>query len=187
MNTLRTLLLTLLASVLPASSLLAHHNTQAEYDNFDSPTFYIEGVIGKVQWGNPHISIEIVTTGGDIPAGENWRIASHPVQIQIDHGFVKEEFVEGAPIKLHAWKHRTGQLSLWPRAMQIGTGPMKSNMRFTDMIDIAKGTFTAMNIIPAANLNGSPSARAGEPYIAKLREMGLVDAEGNMHWPAPTP
>ncbi|MES2603892.1 MAG: DUF6152 family protein [Pseudomonadota bacterium] len=187
LKSLKNLLFTLLATLLPAGSLWAHHNTQAEYDNFDSRTFYIEGTLGKVQWGNPHISIELLVTGGDIPAGEKWRIASHPVQIQIDHGFNKEEFVEGAPIKLHAWKHRQGQPSLWPRAMQIGDGPMKSNMRFADMIDIAKGTFTAMNIVPAANLNGSPSARAGEPYIAKLREMGLVDAEGNMHWPAPTP
>lgn len=185
MTALRKLLFILTVSLCPVSIALAHHNTQAEYGNFDTDTLYIEGVIGKVQWGNPHISIDMVVTGGDLPVGETWKIASHPVQIQIDHGFAKEEFVEGTPIKLRAWKHRTGQMSLWPRAMQIGNGPMKSNMRFADMIDIAKGKFAAMNIVPAANLNGSPSVRAGEPYVAKLKEMGLVDAEGNMHWPAP--
>jgi hypothetical protein len=42
-----------------------------------------------------------------------------------------------------------------------------------------------MNIVPAANLSGSPSARAGEAYVAKLREMGLLDADDNMIWPAP--
>jgi hypothetical protein len=53
------------------------------------------------------------------------------------------------------------------------------------MIDIAKGTFSAMNITAAANLNGSPSARAGEQYVAKLKQMGLLDEKGNMMWPAP--
>jgi hypothetical protein len=62
---------------------------------------------------------------------------------------------------------------------------MKSNMRFTDMIDIARGTFADMNIVPAANLNGSPSARAGEKAVESLRQMGLLDAEDNMIWPAP--
>lgn len=185
MTTVQKLLLVVLAALLPVGSTLAHHNTQAEYGNFDSATITIEGTISRVLWGNPHIAIEIVTTGGDLPAGEKWRVASHPVQIQIDHGFTKEEFVEGASIKVIGWKHRRGLPSLWPRAVQIGDGPLKSNMRFTDMIDIAKGTFTAMNIAPAANLNGSPSARAGEPYVTKLREMGLLTPEGNMIWPAP--
>jgi hypothetical protein len=185
MSMIHRLLAVITVLLLPGAALLAHHNTQSEFGAFDSPTIYVEGTVSRVIWGNPHIAIEFVTTGGDIPAGEKWRLASHPVQIQIDHGFAKEEFAAGDTIKLHAWKHVRGIPQVWPRAIQINDEPMKSNMRFTDMIDIAKGTFTDMNIVAAANLNGSPSARAGEQYVAKLKEMGLLDSQGNMMWPAP--
>jgi hypothetical protein len=53
------------------------------------------------------------------------------------------------------------------------------------MIDIAKGTFAALGIQPAANLNGSAPIRAGTATVKKLGEMGLLDANGNMIWPAP--
>jgi len=51
------------------------------------------------------------------------------------------------------------------------------------MIDIAKGTFDAMHIQPAANLNGSPPERAGPETVAKLKQMGLIDEKGLMIWP----
>ena len=179
------LLLGMFAGLCMIAPVLAHHNTQTEYGAFDAATIVVEGTISRVIWGNPHVGIEITSTGGDVEPGKKWRVNSHPIQIQIDHGFSKEEFVQGASIKVIGWQNLRGLPTIWPRAMQIGDGPMKSNMRFTDMIDIAKGTFTSMNIVPAANLNGSPSARAGEAYVAKLREMGLLDPQGNMIWPAP--
>jgi hypothetical protein len=40
-----------------------------------------------------------------------------------------------------------------------------------------------MGIKPAANLNGSPPERAGLETVEKLREMGLIDADGRMVWP----
>jgi len=51
------------------------------------------------------------------------------------------------------------------------------------MIDIAKGVFEDMNIVPAANLNGSPPERAGADTVRKLAEMGLLDDDGLMIWP----
>ncbi len=185
MKFLQRMLVTIVAFIAPCMSLLAHHNTQSEFGAFDSPTVYVEGTISRIIWGNPHISIEFITTGGEIAAGEKMRIASHPVQVQIDHGINKEDFAVGDAIKMHAWKHLRGIPQLWPRAIQINDGPMRSNMRFTDMIDIAKGEFVEKNIVAAANLNGSPSARAGEKYVENLREMGLLDSEGRMIWPAP--
>jgi len=185
MKHLKTLMFSFLASLCMAGNLLAHHNTQTEYGAFDAATIVVEGTIGRVMWGNPHVGIEIITTGGDVESGKKWRVNSHPIQIQIDHGFSKEEFVTGASIKIIGWQNLRGLPTIWPRAIQVGEGPMKSNMRFTDMIDIAKGTFAGMNIVAAANLNGSPTARAGEAYIPKLRELGLLDAKDNMIWPAP--
>ena len=165
------------------SGVQAHHNSQAEFGAFGSDTIAVEGTIVAINWGNPHISIDIRTTGGDLPAGQNWRLVSHPVQIMNDYGFVREEFAVGDHVKLLGWKNVRGAPQIWPRAIQVNDGPMKSNLRFTDMIDIAKGAFESLHIQPAANLNGSPPARAGEETVARLKEMGLIDDKGLMIWP----
>lgn len=161
----------------------AHHNSQAEYGAFDSNTMYVEGEIVRVNWSNPHVAFDMVTTGGDIPAGENWRFESHPIHIMIAYGFAHEEFNVGDRVKIIGWKSIRGAPLIWPRAVQVNDGPLKSNLRFTDMIDIANGTFTAMGIQPAANLNGSPPQRAGAETVTKLQAMGLLDDEGLMIWP----
>lgn len=168
---------------LPPSSGLAHHNSQAEFGPFGSDTIHVQGTIVAVNWTNPHISIDIQTTGGDLPAGQNWRLVSHPVQIMIDYGFTREEFAVGDRVDLLGWKNLRGAPQIWPRAIQVNDGPLKSNLRFTDMIDIAKGVFESMNIQPAANLNGSPPQRAGTDTVQKLAEMGLLDADGLVIWP----
>jgi len=167
------------------SNASAHHNSQAEYGPFGSETMYVEGTIVNVRWANPHVSFDMETTGGDIPAGEKWRFESHPISIMIAYGFAREDFHVGDRVKIIGWKSLRGAPMIWPRAVQVNDGPMRSNLRFTDMIDIAKGEFEAMNIVPAANLNGSPPERAGPETVARLREMGLLDAEGMMIWPPP--
>jgi hypothetical protein len=166
-----------------ASVVHAHHNSQAEYGPFGSETMYVEGTIVGINWSNPHVSFDMRTTGGDIPAGENWRFESHPIRIMNDYGFVREEFNVGDTVRIIGWKNVRGAPMIWPRAIQINDGPMKSNLRFTDMIDIAKGTFESMGIQPAANLNGSPPERAGAETVEKLEQMGLLDEDGMMIWP----
>ncbi len=174
---------TLLAVALPAGLSQAHHNSQAEYGPFGSETMYVEGTIVAINWSNPHVSFDMQTTGGDIPAGENWRFESHPIRIMNAYGFVREEFNVGDQVQIIGWKNVRGAPMIWPRAIRVNDGPLKSNLRFTDMIDIAKGVFEDMGIQPAANLNGSPPERAGADTVATLREMGLLDAEGRMIWP----
>ena len=176
-----TLLAAAFALYVPAA--LAHHNSQAEFGAFGSDTIAVEGTIVDIHWSNPHISIDIRTTGGELPAGQNWRLVSHPVQIMNAYGFVREEFAVGDSVKLLGWKNVRGAPQIWPRAIQVNDGPMKSNLRFTDMIDIAKGVFESMHIRPAANLNGSPPERAGPETVAKLKQMGLIDENGLMIWP----
>jgi hypothetical protein len=173
----------LIALLLSAAALRAHHNSQAEYGPFGSETMYVEGEILRIDWSNPHVAFDMVTTGGDIPAGENWRFESHPIRIMIAYGFSREEFSVGDRVRIIGWKNLRGAPLIWPRAIQINDGPMKSNLRFTDMIDIAKGTFQDMGIQPAANLNGSPPERAGADTVARLEAMGLIDDEGLMIWP----
>ena len=171
------------ALALQPAGVQAHHNSQAEFGAFGSDTIAVEGTIVAINWGNPHISIDIRTTGGDLPAGQNWRLVSHPVQIMNDYGFVREEFAVGDRVKLLGWKNVRGAPQIWPRAIQVNDGPLKSNLRFTDMIDIARGVFESLNIQPAANVNGSAPERAGADAVAKLKEMGLIDETGLMIWP----
>jgi hypothetical protein len=167
------------------SPVTAHHNSQAEYGPFGSETMYVEGTIVNIHWGNPHVSFDMQTTGGDIPAGENWRFESHPINIMIAYGFAREDFNVGDEVKIIGWKSLRGAPMIWPRAIQVNDGPMRSNLRFTDMIDIAKGVFEDMNIVPAANLNGSPPERSGPETVRILGEMGLLDEDGLMIWPPP--
>lgn len=167
---------------------LAHHNTQAEYGPFGSNFMTVDGIIRDVRWGNPHIQFDVEVTGGDLPAtetGKTWVVNSHPINVMIAYGFSKEEFNVGDTVHLLTWRHVRGINHLWPRAIQVNDGPLKSNLRYTDMIDIAKGTFMSMGITPAANLNGSAPERAGAAAVKQLGEMGLLDADGNMIWPPP--
>jgi hypothetical protein len=174
-----------LVSFFAASSVYAHHSSQAEFGPFGSPTIYVEGTIVDINWANPHISIDMQTTGGELPAGQNWRLVSHPIRIMEEYGFARSDFAVGDRVKLLAWTHVRKQPLIWPRAIQVNDGPMRSNLRFTDMIDIAKGVFESMNIQAPANLNGSPPGRAGDDTVEKLSAMGLLDENGLMIWPPP--
>ena len=176
------LALSALALGAPASG---HHNSQAEFGPFASPTIYVEGRIVGVNWANPHVSFDIETTGGEIPAGQHWRLESHPIRIMEEYGFKQSDFNVGDTVKLRTWTHVRKQPLMWPRAISINGGPLRSNLRFTDMIDIANGTFESLHIEPPLNLNGSPPERAGPEVVAKLREMGLLDEKGLMIWPPP--
>jgi hypothetical protein len=175
----------LLLMSLAIATASAHHNSQAEYGPFGSETMYAEGTIVNVRWANPHVSFDIDTTGGDITPGEKWRFESHPINIMVAYGFASEDFHVGDRVRIIGWKSLRGVPMIWPRAVQVNDGPMRSNLRFTDMIDIAKGDFDAMNIVPAATLNGSPPERAGPETVVRLREMGLLDDDGMMIWPPP--
>ena len=181
-------LLLLLACLLSTTPARAHHNTQAEYGPFDSSFITVDGVITNVKWGNPHVAITIEVTGGDLPAdqiGQRWQVNSHPINVMLAYGFTQDEFKAGDKVHLLTWTHVRGIKHLWPRAIQVNDGPLKSNLRYTDMIDIANGTFAALGIEPAANLHGSDPIRAGAATVEKLGAMGLLDAQGNMIWPAP--
>ncbi len=67
--------------ILVAAPVWAHHSVPAEYGSSAIPTHYIEGQIKSVTWGNPHIFLNITTTGGEISPGENWRLTTHPINV----------------------------------------------------------------------------------------------------------
>jgi hypothetical protein len=183
----RSRMFVLTVAFLAAVSASAHHSSQAEFGPFASPTTDVEARIVAINWGNPHISMDLAITGGTLPVGEHWRLVTHPVRIMEEYGFQRGDFAVGDTLKLKTWLHVRKQPLMWPRAIQVNDGPMRSNLRFTDMIDIASGVFDSLDIVAPLNLNGSPPARAGDETVKKLAEMGLLDANGLMIWPPPTP
>ena len=85
MNKLISTLFFLTIILAPLTGLYAHHNTNTEFAWFDTPAVTFEGKIVRIAWGNPHVSIDVESTGGDIPAGEKWRLVSHPINITVQH------------------------------------------------------------------------------------------------------
>jgi hypothetical protein len=172
------------AILIIAGSAQAHHSVPAEYGDVRGPTTYVEGKIVKVMWRNPHIFINIETTGGELTAGENWRLTTHPIHIMEDtYGFSKDDFAVGDSILVHGWLHIRGQPLMQMRAVQVNDGPRRSTLRFADLREIVAGTFKSFGIEPTPTLQGMDPARTGEETIGKLRDMGWLDEDGMVNIP----
>src|SRR6202035_3363955 len=65
----------LLAGLIVAGSLWAHHSPSAIFDM--SKKFTLTGTLTKVDWLNPHISLLIDAKGAD-GSTENWKFESNP-------------------------------------------------------------------------------------------------------------
>lgn len=162
----------------------AHHSVPAEYGDSGTPTHYIEGTVSRVIWANPHIFINIVSSGGEVEAGENWRLTTHPINImEGTYGFLSDDFQEGDEVRVYGWFHLRGQPLFQIRAISVNDGPMQSTLRFSDLRDIVKGTLSGQQIIPTTNINGTSPARAGAETVQALGEMGYLDDNGNVNLP----
>lgn len=169
----------LVLSLAAVGTALAHHGVPAEYGDSSQPTSYVEGTIVKVMWRNPHIFINIRSTGGDVPADENWRLTTHPVHImEGTYEMEKEQFVEGAAVRVHGWKHIHGQPLMQIRAIQVDDGPMRSTLRFADLRDVLSDELKSSGIQPAATLDGSDPGRLGKDIVERLKEIGWVGEDG---------
>ncbi len=162
----------------------AHHSVPAEYGDSSTPYNYIEGTIQRVAWANPHIFINMSTTGGDLEAGENWRLTTHPVNIMTGtYGFEANEFAVGDSVKVYGWFHLRGQPLFQIRAISINDGPMRSTLRFTDLREIVSGKLQDSGIVPTEYINGTDPGRAGPEAVAGLHELGYLDEDGNVNLP----
>jgi hypothetical protein len=182
MKLMKSLLaLTLVTAV---ASTQAHHSVPAEYGDVRGPTTYVEGKIVKVMWRNPHIFINIETTGGELGVGENWRLTTHPIHIMEDvYGFSKDEFAVGDSVLVHGWLHIRGQPLMQIRAIQINDGQKRSTLRFADLREVVAGTFKSYGILPTPTLHGSDPSRTGDEVVGKLRELGWIDENGLVNVP----
>ena len=169
----------------------AHHSVAGAFcgaRGCNVPTSYFEGKIVKIGWGNPHIFMNIEITGGDVEAGQNWQLFSHPVHImQNTYGFSKDDFKVGDSLKVIGWKHLRGYPALQTRAIQINDGPMRSTLRFADMREIVSGKYKTNNVLVAPTLDGSNPVRSGPETVKGLRKLGLLDDKGMLKLPSSFP
>jgi hypothetical protein len=173
----------LLSSCAVVVPTLAHHNSQAEYGPISSQIAELEGFIVSVNWGNPHVFIEVEAIADQNEPNERWRVEGDSVATMVANGFVQQDFSVGDFVAIIGWKSLHGRPTILARAIQIDDGPMRSSLRFRDMIDIANKVLENSNIEPAANLNGSPPERAGPDVVRRLHEMGLLNEDGLFIWP----
>ena len=121
-------LIMVVALMVTSGFVYAHHSVAGAFGRGIEPTnIHVEGTIVKVEWANPHIYINIEVTGGDVDAGQKWRLLTHPVNImQETYGFYKREFNVGDTLKVHGWKHLRGYPVLQARAIGINSRSQSS-------------------------------------------------------------
>ena len=113
-----------LAVLLMAGSLWAHHNMSANFDFNNRVT--ITGTLGKVDWRNPHI--ELIVDAKDGEAVQNWRLEGPSPAFFRDRDVSKMDF-EGAlgkPVTFEASRARDGSAWGLLRTMTLPTGKLVS-------------------------------------------------------------
>jgi hypothetical protein len=82
----------LLAGLLAAGSLWAHHSPSAIFDM--SKQFVLTGTLSKVDWLNPHISLFIDAKGAD-GSTESWKFESNPPSWFKHVGLARADIAKG--------------------------------------------------------------------------------------------
>lgn len=92
---------------LPGSTpVWAHHSFAAEYDTKQLIT--LKGVITKVEWTNPHISlsIDVKDAKGEVT---NWALVGDPPEALIHSGLSRDKLKVGDEITVTAYKAKDGK------------------------------------------------------------------------------
>lgn len=153
----------------------AHHSVPAEYGS-DAPLREVAGEVSAIRWVNPHVSIAIVSTGGDLPPGEQWHLMAHPIHIMEEtYGIRGSDFDVGDQIRVLGKFHLRGFPQMQIRAISVNGGPMRSVLEHTDLQDLASGDLQRLGITPTHSLDGAKvNRRINADTLNKLKEMGFV-------------
>jgi hypothetical protein len=94
----------ILAALLSAPSISAHHSFAAEYDGEKPVT--ISGTVAKIEWSNPHIHF-YVDAKGDSGAVTQWKFEGYPPNMLIRQGWKRDETLKlGDAVTVFAWRSR---------------------------------------------------------------------------------
>ena len=97
----------------------AHHNYRLNFDN--SIEITIEGVVTKVSWMNPHISIylDAVDANGNVT---NWIMPTAAPGIAGRNGMTAETLTVGEKVTVVGWPARDGTNTMRARLLILADG-----------------------------------------------------------------
>ena len=102
---MRTLSSFVLAGLIGAVPLAAHHSFTAEYD--ESKPVKVTGVVTKIEWTNPHVwfFIDVKDETGQVA---NWGFSGAPPGVLMRRGITKDALKLGDVVKVEGYRARDG-------------------------------------------------------------------------------
>jgi hypothetical protein len=118
-HTMKPIALSLIVILLLAMPVHAHHNYRLNFDN--SIEITLEGVVTKVSWMNPHISIylDVVDADGNVT---NWAMPTAAPGVAGRNGMTAETLSVGDELIVAGWPARDGSNTLRARLLTLADG-----------------------------------------------------------------
>ena len=88
-----------------SSSAVAHHSVSHDFDVFRKLT--LQGTVTQVNWGNPHIGLELAVRDAQGRL-QSWRIEGGPPNALLRRGWSRNSLAVGAVVSIEAWPARDG-------------------------------------------------------------------------------
>jgi hypothetical protein len=105
-----------LAFVAPA---MAHHNYRLNFD--DSKEITLVGVVAKVSWANPHITIYLDVLGEDGET-DSWALPTAAPGVAQNNGLTKETLAAGDAVVVVGWPARDETKQMRARRITLSNG-----------------------------------------------------------------
>jgi hypothetical protein len=159
-----SLLITAVSVTAISVQLFGHHSLTPEFNTNQIRT--IHGTIGEVSWGNPHVTLNIVTSGG-LGKPTVWKVVGDSPSTLAKNGTLKKTFVRGDEVTVCGYEARNQQNGLKMVGEQVEF-PSGEKFRFstTEIKKCYPIAASSTRVAPTQNPVGviaNPIAPAGNP------------------------
>ena len=111
----------MLAALMLASSVEAHHSFRSQYDSEQPLT--LRGVVTKIEWMNPHVYFYIDVANEENGAVENWGFEMGPPHMLQGRGWKRNTMEIGDTVEVQGTRARDGSLTANARQVtMVATG-----------------------------------------------------------------